>query len=381
MVLSIILILSYIFIPVLLIYLSERFTVVEKVGAVLLAYAIGLLLGNSGLIEHVGNYKNIQEIFNNITIPLALPLLLFPLDIKRWIKNAGKALVALIVLLFSVIVSVALGYFVFEHKIDDAWKVSGMLMGVYSGGTPNLASITAMLNVSPEDFVMVNTLDIIVSSVYLLFLMTAGKYLFRKILPKYKFNELTIENGNYQDENNYKGIFKKENIFPVLKAVGYSLLIVIISIGISFLITRTISMLVLILSITTLSIAASLLKQVNSIQYTFQTGMYLIVVFCMVVASMADISKLGAVAFDILEYISFVVFGSLIIKTLLSKIFKIDADTLIVSSTALICSPPFVPVMAGILKNKQIIVTGLTIGIIGYAVGNYLGVTIAYLLK
>jgi len=381
MVLSIILILSYIFIPVLLIYLSERFTVVEKVGAVLLAYAIGLLLGNSGLIEHVGNYKNIQEIFNNITIPLALPLLLFPLDIKKWIKNAGKALVALIVLLFSVIVSVALGYFVFEHKIDDAWKVSGMLMGVYSGGTPNLASITAMLNVSPEDFVMVNTLDIIVSSVYLLFLMTAGKYLFRKILPKYKFNELTIENGNYQDENNYKGIFKKENIFPVLKAVGYSLLIVIISIGISFLITRTISMLVLILSITTLSIAASLLKQVNSIQYTFQTGMYLIVVFCMVVASMADISKLGAVAFDILEYISFVVFGSLIIKTLLSKIFKIDADTLIVSSTALICSPPFVPVMAGILKNKQIIVTGLTIGIIGYAVGNYLGVTIAYLLK
>lgn len=61
--------------------------------------------------------------------------------------------------------------------------------------------------------------------------------------------------------------------------------------------------------------------------------------------------------------------------------FKIDADTLIVASTALICSPPFVPVMAGVLKNKQIIVTGLTIGIIGYALGNYLGVSIAFLLK
>jgi uncharacterized membrane protein len=382
MVFSVVLTLLYIFIPVLLIYLSERVTVVEKVGAVLLAYAIGLLIGNSGLIEYVENYKNIQEIFNNITIPLALPLLLFPLDIKKWVKNAGKAVVALIVLLFSVIVSVASGYFIFENKIDDAWKVSGMLMGVYSGGTPNLASITAMLNVSPEDFVMVNTLDIIVSSVYLLFLMTAGKFLFRKILPKYKFEELTVENGNYQqDENNYRGILKRENIFPVLQAVGYSLLIVIISIGISFFITGTISMLVLILSITTLSIVASLFKQINSIKYTFQAGMYLIVIFCMVVASMADISELGAVAFDILEYISFVVFGSLLIKTLLSKIFKIDADTLIVSSTALICSPPFVPVMGGVLKNKQIIVTGLTIGIIGYAVGNYLGVTIAYLLR
>ena len=138
---------------------------------------------------------------------------------------------------------------------------------------------------------------------------------------------------------------------------------------------------IIILSITTLAIVASLIKQVNEIKYTFQTGMYLIIIFCMVVASMANLSELGAKAGEILKYISFVVFVSLVIKTILSKIFKIDADTLIVSSTALICSPPFVPVMAAVLKNRQIIVTGLTIGIIGYAVGNYLGVTIAHILK
>jgi uncharacterized membrane protein len=76
-----------------------------------------------------------------------------------------------------------------------------------------------------------------------------------------------------------------------------------------------------------------------------------------------------------------VAIGSLVLKTLLSKLFRIDADTLIAASTALICSPPFVPMMAGALKNKQVMVTGITIGIIGYAVGNYLGVTIAYILN
>ena len=33
------------------------------------------------------------------------------------------------------------------------------------------------------------------------------------------------------------------------------------------------------------------------------------------------------------------------------------------------------------LKNKEIIIMGITIGVIGYAVGNYLGVFIAYLLR
>lgn len=381
MIYTIILTLIYILIPVLLIYLSEQYLIFKKIGAVLLAYALGLLMGNIGLIENITGYSKVQESLNSITILLAIPLLLFSLDIKGWFKVSGKAVVALFVLLFSVIISVVAGYFLFKNNLQEPWKISGMLMGVYSGGTPNLAAVQAMLNVSPELFITVNTLDIIVSSVYLLFLMTIGKYLFRKFLPKYIANDNFENIDNYEDETSYNGIQKKSNILPIFKAIGFSIIIVAISIGLSFIITNGISMLIIILSITTLAIGVSLIKQVNKIKYTFQTGMYLIIIFCMVVASMANLSELGAKAGEILKYISFVVFVSLVVKTLLSKLFKIDADTLIVSSTALICSPPFVPVMAAVLKNKQIIVTGLTIGIIGYAVGNYLGVTIAHILK
>ena len=378
---TIALVLIYILTPVFLIYLSERFIIIEKIGAVLIAYALGLLIGNLGVIQQMSNFAEVQQVLNSLTIPLAIPLLLFSLNIRSWLKVAGKAVVALFVLLFSVVFSVALGYFLFNDGIDEPWMVSGMLMGVYSGGTPNLAAIHSMLGASPELFITINTLDIFVSALYLLFLMTAGKYLFRRFLPAYKENGNITEIDNYQEENYYKGIFNKPNILPLLKAIGIAVLISAASIGVSFVITGEISMLVLILSITTLAIGASLIKHINRIKYTFQTGMYFIVIFCMVVASMADISELGGIALNILKYISFVVFGSLIVKFILSKVFKIDADTLIVASTALICSPPFVPVMAGVLKNKQILVTGLTIGIIGYAVGNYLGVTIAYILR
>lgn len=43
--------------------------------------------------------------------------------------------------------------------------------------------------------------------------------------------------------------------------------------------------------------------------------------------------------------------------------------------------PPFVPVIAGALKNREVILTGLVIGIAGYAVGNYIGVFLAYLMR
>ncbi len=57
------------------------------------------------------------------------------------------------------------------------------------------------------------------------------------------------------------------------------------------------------------------------------------------------------------------------------------ADTVIISGSALICSPPLVPFVAGALKNKEIILTELVKGIAGYAVGNYLGILVAYILK
>lgn len=378
---KIILIAFYLITPAILIYITEKNALLNKIGAVLLAYAIGLLVGNIGVLDKVDNYAAIQEMLNNICIPLAIPLLLFSLNVKNWFKETGKAVVALLVLLFSVMVSVAAGYLLFKNQITDAWKISGMLMGVYSGGTPNLAAVQAMLSVAPDIFITVNTIDIFVSAIYLLFLMTLGKILFRKFLPAYVVPTQNGMEHNTFDESDYHGIFKTKHFKPLFKAMGLAVLIVGASAGISFLLTQGVSMLVVILSITTMALALSLNKRVNQIKYTFQTGMYFIIVFCLVVASMANIREIGMVAFDVFKYIAFVVFGSLIIKTILSKLFKIDADTLIVSSTALICSPPFVPVMAGVLKNKQIIVTGLTIGIIGYAVGNYLGVTIAYLLK
>ena len=76
-----------------------------------------------------------------------------------------------------------------------------------------------------------------------------------------------------------------------------------------------------------------------------------------------------------------VVFGGLVLHVLISRYFRVDSDTVMVTSTALICSPPFVPVIAGAIRNREVIVSGLTVGILGYAVGNYLGYIVALIIR
>ncbi len=96
---------------------------------------------------------------------------------------------------------------------------------------------------------------------------------------------------------------------------------------------------------------------------------------------MADIRSFNLESWPILVYIVIAVPGALMLHALLSKIFNVDVDNFLVISTALSMSPPFVPVVAGALKNREIIIPGLVVGIIGYALGNYLGVLIGLILK
>ena len=134
--------------------------------------------------------------------------------------------------------------------------------------------------------------------------------------------------------------------------------------------------------LTSLGITASFIPLVRKWEHGFDAGMYLVYIFSIVVASMADFSTFDfSGGIYLLLYFIFTIFTSFLVQALLSKMFRIDADTMVISSVALINSPPFVPVVAAALKNRDVIITGLGVGIVGYAIGNYLGLLIYQLLK
>lgn len=89
---------------------------------------------------------------------------------------------------------------------------------------------------------------------------------------------------------------------------------------------------------------------------------------------MADLESINwAQSLYILLFQAIIIFGSLFMTILLARVFRIDADTAVITSDTLINSPICVPMIAATMKNKDVIVTGITNGLLGYAVGNYIG--------
>ncbi len=379
---DILLILFYLAASALLVYLCYRYKWMNKIGAILWAYAIGLVIGSLGLFPE-GSEK-VQSSLSDILVPLAIPLLLFSMDFKSWTKLAKKTFISMICGLVAVIIAVVIGFFVFKRVVPDPNKVAGMLVGVYSGGTPNMFALKTALGVDNNLFILAQTCDMVVCAVWLLMILSVGQRLLHLVLPPFKKSEVKPKAFDYVSEaefDSYDGFFKKQNFLQSLAALGIAMVIMAIGVGVMSLVNEKSEMVAIILTITTLGLAASLIPWINRIKKSFQLGMYLIVVFSMAIASMADIKTIFSAAGNLFFFVTIAVFGSLILQVALNRIFKIDADTTIITSTALVFSPPFVPVVAGALKNKEVIISGITVGLIGYAAGNYLGVTLSYLLE
>ncbi len=354
----------------------------NKIGAVLIAYFFGLVIGNSGIMPE--GVKEVQEKFSEISVLLAIPLLLFSTNVRQWLKIAGKTMLSGLLVAIAVIITVVSGFYIFMGDVADGWQVAGLLTGVYTGGTPNMAAIKTALNVDSDLFIITHTYDMLVCTVFIILALSVFKKFGLLFLPKFKSNFKTdnIKQDKIIAElESFDNILTKKNTPNILKGIGLSILIVATGGGISMLVPKDFSTVVAILTITSLGILLALVPKINKIPKTFHIGIYFILIFSLVVASMGDLTTISNISPKIFLYVIYVVFGITFLTFLFSAIFKIDVDTTIITMTSLIFSPPFVPVVAAKLKNKEIIISGLTIGIIGYALGNYLGIMIAYALK
>ena len=366
--------------PAGVLWVCKKVPFLGKIGPVLLLYILGVIIGNIGIRpEGMGT---IQDILSSAMVPLAIPMMLFGCTFR--FKETKQQLKALLTGMTAVVIAVITGYLIFGKNIEEGAKIGGMLTGVYTGGTINLAALKTMLGVKNETYILINSYDMLVSFLYLTFLLTVGIKMFRKILP-FKSAAVTSTEAHeleMEGDGNYKEMLTKDGLRNIGKILGITVLICALSGGVALIFPEGAFMVVFILMLTTLGIGCSFIRPVHNLKHSYDLGMYFIYIFCIVVASMADLTSLDlAGGLNLMGYLLFAVFGSLVIQAILARIFRIDADTMVIASVTFINSPPFVPMMVAAMKNKSVLVTGLTLGIIGYAVGNYLGYLMSELLK
>ena len=386
-------------VPAGVLWLCRKYSWLDKIGPVMILYAIGLVIAN---IPMPAEIAKLQGIIPTIMIPLAIPMMLFGCTFK----TSEVALQARVVTscVISVCIAIVGGYLLFGQGISQGAEIGGMLAGKCTGGTLNAAAIKEGLGISNETYVLLTTYDIVICFFYFVFLLGGGIRMFRWLYGEKAKRTISAEDeAEIKREmaavkaNPYKGLWSKAGFAQMGKVLGLTLVVVVIAVALSYLIGWIFDadlanfmnekkggwfMAPFILMLTTLGIGLSFWKPVKKLDKSYDFGMYLIYIFSLAIASMADLSNLKIMEnLNMIAFLIFAIFVSLFIHAIICRLFRVDADSMVISSVAFINSPPFVPMISNAMKNRASLVTGISAGLIGYAVGNYLGVLMAQLLK
>lgn len=382
------LMLLIIIVPFLVILASEKNKFMSTMGPVFLCYLLGFLL------QFLLPPSSAPMSFSEVLIPLAIPLILFGANFSQLKKLAKPVGTSMLLSVISILVISSSAFFIFRYLVDDASKISGMLVGLYTGGTPNLMAIGVALDVPETTIILTNTADLVAGGIYFLLLISIIPKIYGLFLKP--FSSLAVKAGGDDDYatapelqkrslwsglQDFNGItivnfFKNQALLFLLAIIAFAL-----SIGLALALTGTLHVAIIMLGVTSFGVVGSFFKKIRRLPGSYETGKYLILMFSFAIGLSFDLSLVTRSTLNMLIMLFYVQFGTVILHALISFIFRIDRDTTIITSTACIFGPAFIIPVADALKNKEIILPGLILGILGYAIGNYLGISLALLLN
>jgi uncharacterized membrane protein len=355
--------------------LEKNVKPIEWLSPVVCCYALGILIGN--LFPKLWD-PTLARSASEVSVMLAMPLLLLSTDLLGWLKLAKTTVISFGVLIICVMLVSYLAGVLFKDYDPEVWKLSGMLVGVYVGGTANLTAIGKMLGVSDKAFVMLNAVEVAIGGFYLLIIMSVGVKILTKFLRPFDYTGANEEN---MDLLNWEKLSFKKKVLHSIALLSLSGITVGLSVLVSHLTTGEETASVIILGLTTIALLLSFNKKIRHFEGSQEWGQYLLLVFCLAVGSMANASQLFSGSLWYFVFTGSIMFGSILLHFLCCFFLKIDRDTAIITSMAGIFGPPFVAPMSQVLKNRTILVSGVTTGLVGIAIGNFAGMIVAYLLK
>lgn len=218
-------------------------------------------------------------------------------------------------------------------------------------------------------------------------MLLACKPLLKKILPSdvdiYLTEETEISNIDDVDITSFQ--LNKQLIRIVIIAFLMALISAVIGVVIWLIIPGDSKMFdilvpVLMIGVTVFGILGSFQKSIRETKGGTVVGQYFILVFSFSLASSINFGDFDNILGGIFLLYTVITLGVFILHVLISKILKIDADLTMVTLTAGVYGPAFVPAITKQIKNNSLTAPGLIVGSLGYVIGTFLGGLIGYLL-
>lgn len=391
--LTVLAILFIVGLPIPIVCLTRRNKILGAIGAIACCYIVGFICSTLGLTGTTYD-KGLTTTIAYVLVALSIPLILFSIDLRSVKKLTKGTIIGYSLCIVSAIV-VAVAMFFITLSFFPSVNLSAMVIGLYTGGTPNLNAIGAAMGASTEVISAANVSDTVVGGIYFLLLISVAPKAYRFLLNKKKEKEplpepsaevaSVDETPEKRNTDDYSFGFSVKDKKKVLKLIGaFFLAVGCLGVGVllEVLIEGTVgeNLLYILLSVSVLGVAFSFIHPIRKIEGQYTLGMYLILMFSLALSMSIDWSVFVGAILPTLGFFACAQIGTIVIHALLCKLFRVDGDTAIVTSTAGVYGPPFIAPVAKAANRADLIAPGVICGALGLAVGTLLGFGVGQLL-
>ena len=415
-ILTVIAVIAIFTLPIFIVWLTRKFKLLGAVGAIVICYLVGFAFSAIGLSGHDYD-KGLTTTIAYVLVALSIPLVLFSINLKS-VKTLAKGTVIgySLCIVSAVIVAVAM-FFITRLFMEGTDKLAAMTIGLYTGGTPNLNAIGISLKAGSENISAANLSDSIVGGLYFLLIITVMPKVYGAILKR-REKRAGGKNGNCNaavadsgagapaDANAINGTqeasadeqavtaesapveepkkddytfgFSIKDKKSVLKLIGaFFLAVACLGVGalLEFLIEGTVgeNLLYILIAVSVGGVAFSFITPVREIKGQYPLGMYLILFFSIALAMSIDWTVFLSDILPTLAFFAVAQVSVVLVHLLLCKIFRIDGDTALITSTAGVYGPPFIAPAAKACRRPDLIAPGIICASLGLAIGTVLG--------
>ena len=386
--LTIIAILCILCLPAPIVWLTRRSKVLGLLGAIACCYIVGFAFSTLSFTG-ITYDKNLATTVAYVLVALSIPLILFSIDLRAVRRLTKSTIVGYSLCIVSVIfVSVII--FLLTKDYPRSVNFSAMIVGLYTGGTPNMNAIGAAMGAESSVISAANVSDTLVGGIYFLLLISVAPKLYRRLLNGKRNQKKTVLKKEFHGQSeeivdDFTFGFSIKEKSKILKLVGaFFLAILCVGIGVllEVLIEGTVgeNLLYILLSVSVLGIVFSFIRPIREIKGQYTLGMYLVLMFSLALSMSIDWSVFLS---DILPTLAFFACAQILVillHMLLCKIAGVDGDTAIITSTAGVYGPPFIAPVAKAAGRKDLIAPGVICGALGLAIGTLLGIGIGQVL-
>lgn len=376
------------------IYLEQTYQWASRITGAIIGLVIAMLLANFNVIPTAAPT---YDVVWGYVVPLAIPLLLFNANIKKIWRESGRFMIMFLLSSVGTIVGVFASFALLKNAIPDLYKMAAIMTGSYIGGGVNFAAMAESFGAGESWISALTVADNLLMAVFFFALLAIPsiKFFLSRFTHPY-VDEVNAAADTKEGETLASQYWGRKDIS--LKDIAISVALAFAIVWVSTELAAFLASVIpggnffmdllqgllgnkyLMITTITMSLATFAPGFMGSINGAQEIGTFLIYIFLVVIGVPASLTVILTQAPLLLVFTLIIVVINLVISLIFGKIFKFDLEEILLASNANIGGPTTAVAMAIAKGWNRLIGPTMLAGVMGYIIGNYLGIFMGNLL-